>query len=155
MLIPSKAVLFQPLVASVACFITIHIDDTIAFVHLDSSTRNYINDAPHGIAQQVYAIFNGFAHLFNMRPQIINSVRVMDSAIRIRPVICTDAVFCNKYWQLVAVIHLVQRDAQAFGVNLPAPFAGLQIRVFLARKQVAAGDLVILVVGGDHGHICR
>lgn len=67
-LIPGKAVLFQPLVAAVACFITIHIDDTIAFVHLDSSTRNDINDAPHGIAQQVYAIFNGFAHLFNMRP---------------------------------------------------------------------------------------
>ena len=67
-LIPGKAVLFQPLVAAVACFITIHIDDTIAFVHLDSSTRNDINDAPHGIAQQVYAIFNGFAHLFNDPP---------------------------------------------------------------------------------------
>ena len=77
----------------------------------------------------------------------------MDSTIRIRLVICTDAVFCNKEGQLIAVIHLVQRDAQALGVDLPAPFAGLQIRVFLARKQVAAGDLVILVVGGDHGHI--
>ena len=70
------------------------------------------------------------------------AVGVVDLTLRGQGVVGADAVFGDEQGQVVAVVHFVEGNPQALGVDLPAPVAGLQIGILFARQQVAAGDRV-------------
>ena len=59
-----------------------------------------------------------------MSLQVINAVRVMDETIAFQYNPCAQAIFRNKYRELITVINLIQGDTKPYRVFLPAPFAG-------------------------------
>nr|VXZ81813.1 Uncharacterised protein [Klebsiella pneumoniae] len=56
-----------------------------------------------------------------MGGEIIDTILVIDAAVRFADINRAKAVFDNKQWQLVVIPEPVQRIAQADRVNLPAP----------------------------------
>jgi len=48
----------------------------------------------------------------------------MDETIAFQYIPCAQAIFRNKYRELIAVINLIQGDTKPYRVFLPAPFAG-------------------------------
>ena len=72
---------------------------------------------------------DGFFHLLNVGPQVVDAVAVVDGAVRLHGVHGTQAVFHHKERLLVAVVQAVHGDAQAHRVDGPAPLAGLEVGV--------------------------
>ncbi|MPN56537.1 hypothetical protein SDC9_204227 [bioreactor metagenome] len=77
----------------------------------------------------------------------------MDGTVLFQRVAGTEAVFYHHQRQAVTVVNFVQCIAQALRVDLPAPFAGLQIWVLKAARKVAAGLRRALVGGDAVGHV--
>ncbi|BES86300.1 hypothetical protein PEC302110_33970 [Pectobacterium araliae] len=73
-----------------------------------------------------------------MATQVINAIAVVSAAVLFYYVACTQAILHNKQWLLIAVIQFVQQEAQAFGVDLPAPFGGSKVWVRNQADDIAA-----------------
>lgn len=107
LLIPCKAVLGDAAVGSLPGLVPVHIDDTIAFVHLDGPAGYDIQDPPHGVADQINSVSDGLAHLGDMLPQILDAVIIVNLPVLRGPVPGAETIFCNEQGKVVAVIHLV------------------------------------------------
>ena len=64
-----------------------------------------------------------------MLAQIVDAVRVVNGAVGLDLIVGAKAVLGDVEGLLVAVPVLVQRNAQAEGVNAPAPVAGRNVGV--------------------------
>ena len=88
-----------------------------------------------------------------MAAQVGDTIRVVDGAVLLDLVVGAHAVLDHHQRNLVASINLVEGDAQAQRINLPAPVGGLQIGILAAKGHVALGHLVILVGAHGTGHV--
>ena len=77
----------------------------------------------------------------------------MDGAVLLDLVVSAHAVLDHHQRNLVASVNLVEGDAQAQRIDLPAPVGGLQIGVLAAKGHVALGHLVVLVGAHGAGHV--
>ena len=75
-----------------------------------------------------------------MLPQIIDPIRIVDAAVLLQFIVSAESVLHHHQRNLIAVVDFVQGIAQSFRVDLPAPVAGLQIRIVDAADQVSAGS---------------
>ena len=71
----------------------------------------------------------------------------MDFAVLCQLVSGSEAVLNDHERQLIAVPNLIERIAQAFGIDLPSPIARLEIRVGHSSHKVTTGL-------GGHLRIC-
>lgn len=145
----------MPLFCPVSLVILIHIDDAVPLAHFHRAAGYDIDKSPHGIPDQVHPVDHGLFHLFDMGFQVINAVRIVHRTVRLQSIFRAQAIFRDKYRKLIAVIDLVQRDAQALRVLLPSPFAGFQIRILIRHDQVPAGLFPPLARGRNLGEIVR
>ena len=90
-----------------------------------------------------------------MLAQVIDAVVVVDGAVLFDNVLGAQAILDHKQRLLIAVVHVVERDAEAHGVDGPAPLALLQVGVLGTGEGVALGPLDIGVVdtGGAAGAV--
>ena len=77
----------------------------------------------------------------------------MDGAVLLDLIVGAHAVLDHHQRNLVAGVNLVEGDAQAQRIDLPAPIGGLQIGVLAAKGHVALSHLVILVGAHSAGHV--
>ena len=88
-----------------------------------------------------------------MAAQVGDTVRVVDGAVLLDLIVGAHTVLDHHQRDLVASINLVEGDAQAQRIDLPAPVGGLQVGVLAAKGHVALGHLVILVGAHGAGHV--
>ena len=77
----------------------------------------------------------------------------MNGAVLLDLVVSAHAVLDHHQRNLVAGVNLIEGDAQAQRIDLPAPIGGLQIGVLAAKGHVALGHLVVLVGAHGAGHV--
>lgn len=136
--IPLKAVFLFALEGAMPPVIAVHINHAVTLAHLNGTTGYEIDDAPHRITKQVNAIlYDSILHTADMIPKVVNAVRVVNASVRFNFINCTKAIFSNEERLMIAVVHLVQRNAQTESILLPAPFTGFQIRIFAGNDQIA------------------
>ncbi len=88
-----------------------------------------------------------------MFAQIVDAVGVVDAAIGFLLVELSEAVLHDHEGDLVAVVHVVEREAQTIGVDLPTPGTGLEIGVLAATDDVALSLLEVVVGADEVGHV--
>jgi len=77
-----EGIFSDSLKGSLAFIIDINIDEAVAFAHFPCSRRHNINAAPGSVADQIYAVdSDGLVHFFDVLPQVINAIIIMDGTI--------------------------------------------------------------------------
>src|SRR5699024_6172984 len=152
-LVPVEAVLAQTAVVAGAVVVLVDVDEAVALGHLAGGGGHQVDAAPGGVAHQVHAVLDSLGHLLDVAAQVVDAVAVVDGAVGLQGVVGTQTVLHHHQGDAVAVIDLVQGVAQALGIDLPAPVAGLQVGVLESAHNVAV-DVVGVLVGGDAvGHV--
>ena len=128
-------------------------DEAIALAHLAGAGGHQVDGTPPGVGDQVDAVGNGLAHGLDVALQVGDAVRVVDGTVLLDLIVGAHAVLDHHQRNLVAGVNLVEGDAQAQRIDLPAPIGGLQIGVLAAKGHVALGHLVILVGAHSAGHV--
>ena len=128
-------------------------NEAVALAHLAGAGRNQVDGAPPGIGDQVDAVGNGLAHGLDVAAQVGDTIRIVDGAVLLDLIVGAHAVLDHHQRNLVAGVNLVEGDAQAQRIDLPAPVGGLQIGVLAAKGHVALGHLVVLVGAHGSGHV--
>ena len=82
-----------------------------------------------------------------MLAQVVDTVVVVDGAVLLDNIPGAQAVLDHEERLLIAVVHVVERDAEAPGIDGPAPLALLQVGVLGAGEGIALGLLHVGVVG--------
>ena len=89
-----------------------------------------------------------------MFTEIADSVIVMNGAVRLDFIERAEAVFHNHNRSTgVSRCQFVQRPTQAVRVDLPAPIARLEIRIFRAAEHTVADCVGILIRRNATGHV--
>ena len=74
-----------------------------------------------------------------MLTQVVDAVVIVDGAVLLDDVLRAQAVFDHEQRLLIAVVQVVEGNAEAQRIDGPAPLAFLEVRVLRARKRVALG----------------
>ena len=90
-----------------------------------------------------------------MVTQIVDAVGIVNRTVLFLGVERAEAVLNNKQGFLIAVVDLVERDAQTQRVDLPAPVGSLEVGVFSAEGHVAGGHFLFGSGADDHRHVVR
>jgi len=128
--------------------------DTVDAVSLQTQAAITPERLGVSISTQRTAIGNGLTHRRDMSSQIVNAVRVMNGPVVLDHVLRTKPVLDDHQRNLIAVIDLVQREAQAVGINLPTPLRGGQIGIPAASGNIAAAHLLqVIMRPHEIGHV--
>ena len=153
LLVRKEAVLAEALIGARAVVVLVDVNEAIAFAHLAGARGHQVDRAPPGVADEIDAVVDGLAHGVHVLLQVLDAVVVVDLAVRRDLVLGAHAVLHDHQRNLVAIVDLVQGEAQARRVDLPAPVGGLQVGVLAAEGHVALGLLHVIVRAHDRGHV--
>src|SRR5699024_11543875 len=96
------------------------------------------------IAHAFHSFLNSPAYLDQMLFNIVDPVIIFHCKLSVfvfyQLIYSSQSVFYNKQRFLIAVIKLVQHDPQAYGIDLPSPLAGFQIRIGNTSNEISRSE---------------
>lgn len=120
---------FAAFECTLALIIQVDINESVTLGHFRSGHAHQVNRTPGRITHQLHTVLDCFFHLNNMLLQVVDAVSIMDRTVSLNTVDGAESVLYNKERLPVPVIQGVQRNAQAYRIDLPAPVGSFKIRV--------------------------
>ena len=127
---PVEAVLAGALERALVVVVLIDVDEAVALVHLAGRSGYEVDAAPRRVADEVHAVLiDRELHLLDVVAEVVDTVVVVDGAVRLDLVVRTETVLHDEKRQVIHVGEPVERVAQAHRVDLPTPVARLDVLV--------------------------
>ena len=106
----------------------IDIDEAVSLCHAIPRAEK-IGEGPEVVSDNVAAVLDGEPNLVYLIPEEVDSLLVVDSAIRFELVMGSVAVFGDHHGKPIVVIDIAEHVAQGDRVDLPVPIGRLDIGV--------------------------
>ena len=143
MLIPVETLFLITLHSSASVIVAVHVDESVTFAKLCRGCADKVDASPGGVSHQIHAIHDSLFHLADVISEISDAVIVFYGHLAIctlnQLIKRTKTILHDKQWFLVAVPECVQNIAKSLRIDLPAPVAGFQIRVWHTAQKISLG----------------